>query len=450
MHRTVLGSLVAVALAAGLPALPAHAADDVPRIPFTRATLPNGLEVILHPDKRSPLVAVDVWFHVGSGNETPGKTGFAHLFEHMMFQGAKHIGEDVHFDILRQAGASGINGTTNSDRTNYFEVVPSNQLETALWLESDRMGYLLDTLSQTSLDNQREVVRNERRQRYDNVPYGKERFAIAEGLYPEGHPYRYLTIGKHEDIAGASVDDVSSFFRTWYAPSNATLLIAGDFEPADAMKLVQKWFGTFPKLPKPATKVMVPPALKATVRKELTDDFARLPRVHYVWLSPAQLADDDVELDILADVIGAQGWGRLYKTLVVEKQLAQSVMAYQGGQGFSGEFNIAVTLKPGASRDEVERIVRAEVARAIQAPISDVELLRSQRGTEARFVWGLEDLLARGERLQMFNHYKGDPDYTAKYLETVRTRTPALVQKAAARWLDKPRVEVITLPKAAP
>ena len=243
--------------------LPAPVAAD-PVIAHEKYVLPNGLEVILAPDSTVPLVAVNVWYHVGSGYEVPGKTGFAHLFEHMLFQGSKNVGEDRHFDVLKNIGAGEVNGTTNPDRTNYYELVPSNQLETALWLESDRMSHLLELLTQKSLDNQIEVVRNERRQRYDNVPYGKARFALYEALYPEGHPYRYLTIGKHEDLVAASVDDVKNFFKTWYVPANATLTVAGDFDVPAAKALVEKWFGKFPKSVKP-TPISIPaPTIKAS------------------------------------------------------------------------------------------------------------------------------------------------------------------------------------------
>ena len=433
------------ALAAAAP--PGQA--DVPDLPYERYRLDNGLEVILHRDPRVPLVAVDVWYHVGSGDETPGKSGFAHLFEHMMFQGAKHIGMDVHFDVLREAGASSINGTTNPDRTNYFEVLPKNQLETALWLESDRMGFLLDVLDEKQLDNQREVVRNERRQRYDNAPYGKERFVIAETLYPDPHPYRYLTIGKHEDIAGANIEDVKGFFRKWYAPSNATLLIAGDFEPDTAKALVQKWFGAFPKV-EPPTKKRAPRAvLAANVKKTIEDPFARLPRVHWVWPSPANLEAGDIELSILGDVLGSPGWGRLYKRLVLQEQLAQSVSAYQYGMGYGGEFHVVVTLRPGTDPARVEAIVREEVMRALYEPVSQAELARSAIGTEASLLFSLEELLSRAERLQYFNHYTGDPGYTGRYLRDLRSKTPADVLREARRWLAKPRVEITTMPAPA-
>lgn len=419
---------------------------EVPNIDYERYQLDNGLEVILHTDRTVPLVAVDVWYHVGSGNETPGKSGFAHLFEHMMFQGAKHIGRDVHFDKLRKVGASSVNGTTNTDRTNYFEVVPSHHIETAMWLESDRMGYMLDLLDNDSLGNQRDVVRNERRQRYDNVPYGKERFAVAAALYPEGHPYRYLTIGRHEDIEGATLDDVREFFLKWYVPSNATLVVAGDFDLADGKALVNKWFGSFPALPRPESVPPESPTLAKTVRQEIDDSFARLTRLHYVWPSPKNLAEGEAELEILAQVLAARGWGRLHKLLVIEKEVAQGVSAYQSGRGFSGEMHVVLTIKPGKTAADVEPLVQQVLDEVMREPITAAELDRVVNRTESSFVWGLEELLSRAERLQYFNHYTGDPGYTGKYLEELRTRTPEGIRKVAQAVLGKPRVEIVTRP----
>jgi len=447
-----LKHIAPLALSAALLSLAASAAEPAPavNIDFERYKLANGLEVILHQDRSAPQVAVNVWYHVGSGDEVPGRSGFAHLFEHMMFQGAKHIGEDVHFNVLREIGGTGVNGTTNPDRTNYFEIVPSHHLETALWLESDRMGYLLPLLNQKSLENQQEVVRNERRQRYDNVPYGRERFAIAEILYPEGHPYRYLTIGRHEDLEAAKLEDVRDFFQKWYVPSNATLTIAGDIDIPAAKAAIDKWFGTFPALPRPSTKPVVAPPLAATVRRQIEDPFARLTRVHYVWHSPKNLGEGDLELDVVAEVLSADGWGRLSKILVVEKELAQSVSAYQYGSGFSGEFHVVVDLKPKATLEEVEAILRAELERLTREPITAAENKRVLLSSESGFVWGLEELMARVERLQSFNHYAGDPGYTDTYLARLRAITPDAVQAAAAAWLSKPRAEVITVPAAKP
>jgi len=420
--------------------------DSSVEIPFERYTLDNGLEVILHSDQSVPLVAVDVWYHVGSGDEEPGLSGFAHLFEHMMFQGAKHIGSDVHFDILRKIGGTSVNGTTNKDRTNYFEVVPRNHLETALWLESDRMGYLLDLVNDKSFENQRDVVRNERRQNYDNVAYGKDRFAVAAGLYPEGHPYRHLTIGRHEDLEAASLADVRAFFLKWYVPANATLVLAGDIQIDEAKKLVAKWFGSFPYTERPKLAKPKLPALEKTVREEIDDPWARLVRVHYAWHSPANLTKGDAELEILARVLGASGWGRLHRSLVVERQLAQRVSVYQNGKGHNGEFHIVANVKPGADPAEVEKVIAEELERVLDAPIGDAELKRVVIGMESQLIWSLEELLSRAERLQYFNHHVGDPGYTGTYLEIYRSRTPKQIHAMAKKVLGKPRVEIITRP----
>ncbi len=439
----VLGAAPAPSAQAAPPA-----AEPTLNIEYERYTLDNGLEVILHRDPSVPLVATNVWFHVGSGDETPGKSGFAHLFEHMMFQGAKHIGKDVHFKILQEIGGTSVNGTTNSDRTNYFEIVPSHQIETALWLESDRMGYLLDLLDEGSLKNQQDVVRNERRQRYDNVPYGRERFVVAEALYPEGHPYRYLTIGRHEDLEGASVEDVKGFFRQWYVPSNATLTIAGDFQIADAKALVTKWFGSFPKTTKPARKQVAAPVLSATVRKEVDDSFARLTRIHYAWHSPPILTDGDFELDVVSSVLGAYGWGRLHRALILDERSAQNVSVYNAGAQHSSVFHVVVDLKPGQDPAKAEAVIARELDKIRKEPITDAEMKRVLIGTESGFIWGLEDLMGRVEQLQMFNHYAGDPGYAPTYLQRLRALTPAKVQATAEKVLGKPRAEIITKPAA--
>jgi len=456
----VLGVLTMPAASAAPAAAPTAAPAAAPapvvtapepsiNIEYERFTLDNGLEVILHRDPSVPLVATNVWFHVGSGDETPGKSGFAHLFEHMMFQGAKHIGKDVHFKILQEIGGTSVNGTTNSDRTNYFEIVPAHQIETALWLESDRMGYLLDLLDEASLKNQQEVVRNERRQRYDNVPYGRDRFAVAEALYPEGHPYRYLTIGRHEDLEGAAIEDVKNFFRQWYVPSNATLTLAGDFEIAKAKELVTKWFGGFPKIARPARKSATIPVLAATVRKDVDDPFARLTRIHYAWHSPQLFSDADFELDVVATVLGAYGWGRLHRALVLDERSAQSVSVYNAGAQHSSVFHVVVDLKPGQDPAKAEQVIARELDKIRKEPISAAEMKRVLIGTESSFVWGLEDLMGRVEQLQSFNHYTGDPGYAQTYLKRLRALTPAGVRDSAAQILGKPRAEIITKPAAA-
>jgi predicted Zn-dependent peptidase len=405
------------------------------------------MEVILHSDPSAPEIAVNIWYHVGSGDEEPGKSGFAHLFEHMMFQGAKHIGQDVHFDTLKEIGGTSINGTTNGDRTNYFETVPRHQIETALWLESDRMGYMLDLLNEESFLNQVDVVRNERRQNYDNRPYGGIRFEVAAALYPEGHPYRYLTIGRHEDLENADLADVRAFFKKWYVPSNATLVLAGDFETDDAKALVEKWFGSFPKLPRPDHHAVAAPALEQNFRKEVPDKLARLDQVQYTWHGPAQLAEGSFEMNVASQVLGASGWGRLYRRLVVEEKLCSRVYAYNHGQQFSGAFNIVAQVKPGSDRARVEAIIQEEVDRIIKEPITKAELDRVIVGTESGFVWGLESLGGRANQLQWFNHYTGDPGYAKTYLERMRAVTPATVKQAAKQYLSAPRAEIIAVPK---
>ena len=430
-------------------AVPAHADNADPTITFERYTLPNGLEVILAPDKTVPLVSVSVWYHVGSGYEVYGRSGFAHLFEHMMFQGSKHVGDDKHFEILKKVGSSNQNGTTNSDRTNYYEIVPSNQLETALWLESDRMGFLLEKLTEKSLANQIDVVRNERRQRYDNVPYGKARFALSAALYPEGHPYRYMTIGKHEDLEAASVDDVKSFFKTWYVPANATLTVTGDFEIPAAKKAVEKWFAAFPKSEKPKVVTVPAPTVKAT-EVAVDDEFAKQRQIQFVWHSPANFAEGDAELDIAANALTREGPGRLYKALVYDKPLATSVFAGQGGAQFSGTFSITVTLRPEASIDEVKKIVATEVARVTKEPLTDKEIARYVVASEASAIRRLEDLLARGETLQSYNHFLGDPDKMTWDLDRYRKTNAERIRATAAKWLLPDRmVTIITNPVAS-
>jgi zinc protease len=425
------------------------ASADAPKIQLERYKLANGLEVMLVPDKTVPLVAVNVWYHVGSGHETPGKSGFAHLFEHMLFQGSSHVGNDRHFEVLKNIGGDSVNGTTNLDRTNYFEVVPSNQLETALWLESDRMAYMLPKLTQVSLDNQIEVVRNERRQRYDNVPYGAARFALYEALYPVGHPYRHLTIGKHEDLTSASLDDVVGFFKTWYVPANATLTVVGDFDTAIAKQAIDRWFGSLPASKKPAT-VMIPQPAQRADRREVPDSFAKLRQITWAWHGPARFAPGDAELDILADALDGEGTGRLYKILVHEKQLAQSVNASQSGSTFSGIFGVTVTLRSDADASEVERIVIDELERVRDEQLAAKELARVVTRLEAGQIWGLEGLMARANLVQSYNHYLGDPDRLAWDLERYRKVTPQAVQDAVRTFVDTTKpVVIITVPQGS-
>ena len=436
--------LGAVALVLGLAAR-AHADGD-PHLEVEKYKLPNGLEVILTPDPSVPLVAVNLWYHVGSGNEVPHRSGFAHLFEHMMFQGSKNTGADAHFKILRKIGASNVNGTTNTDRTNYFEVIPSNELETALWLESDRMGHLLDILDKKELENQIDVVRNEKRQNYDNVAYRKALFAEFEALYPEGHPYRHMTIGLHEDLTAASVEDVKNFFRTWYVPANATIAISGDFEPAAAKKLVEKWFGSFPTSAKPAV-VRIPAPVVSSKEVTVDDTFAKLRQVTFAWHSPASYETGDAELDVAAAALSRDGWGTLYKRLLYDKQLAQSVRASQSGQTFSGVFDITVTLRSGADLGEVKKIVMEEVEKLKQQDLDQRILDRVVAANESGMIHRLEDLNNRANILQEYNQFLGDPNKITWDLDRYRKTTPAKVRETVARYLDPAHmITVVTNP----
>lgn len=439
--------LAAVGLLAAAFAAPSVALADsgIPKVEFERYRLDNGLEVLLHQDNRVPLVAVDVWYHVGSGDEVVGRSGFAHLFEHMLFQGSKHVGEDKHFAILKKVGASFVNGTTNTDRTNYFETVPSHQLESALWLESDRMGYLLPLLNQTSLDNQIEVVRNERRQRVDNVPYGPTRMALNRALYPEGHPYRHGVIGLHKDLASATLDDVKNFYKKWYVPANATLILAGDFDKTEAKKLVEKWFGSFPKSEKPS-HTTVPMPVGKHHREEIPDNFAKLRKVTYAWHTPAFFKDGDAELDILANALSQTGTGRLYKILVHEKQLAQSARAYQASSQLSSQFVVDVVLRSNADLAEVERIIDQEIEKVRTQNLEAKEIGRAITAIESSFVWNLELLIARAELLQRYNHYVGNPDYIADDLKRYATSADKIKQVASTYLGRDKRVELITVP----
>src|SRR6201998_111887 len=319
---------------------------QVPQIKFERYKLANGLEVILSEDHRLPLVSVNLWYHVGAVNETAGRTGFAHLFEHMMFEGSKHVPGSSHAHYLEAAGVTDFNGSTAFDRTNYYETLPSNQLELALWLESDRMGYLPDKLDQANLSNQQDVVRNERRQSYENAPYGIASEAVYHLLFPKEHPYYPMVIGSHADIQAAKLEDVRNFFKLYYAPNNASLAIVGDFDSAKVRQLVERYFGPLKRgQDVPRVKIATPPI--ASERRIVVQDNVQLPRVYLAWLTSPVYKPGDAEADITANVLGGGKSSRLYKKLVYEKQLALDVEASQNSLTLSSVFQIQATARPG-------------------------------------------------------------------------------------------------------
>jgi zinc protease len=445
--------VVGLVLSASQPSTQARRTSDVPQLTFEKITLPNGLEVILSPKRGLPMVAVNLWYHVGPANEAAGRTGFAHLFEHMMFQSSLHVPEDSHFKLLEAAGASDINGTTDYDRTNYFQTVPSNQIELALWLESDRMGYLLEKVTQASLSNQQDVVRNERRQSVENQPYGLADEAAVQLMFPKGHPYHGNVIGSHEDIQAVKLEDVHSFFRQYYAPNNASLAIVGDFDVAQAKALVTKYFGTFKRGPAvPAVKADTPKI--TSERRQTVQSRVQLPRVTMVWITPPIFQPGDAEADVAAQVLGGGRSSRLYKKLVYEKQIAQNVTAQQYSLILGSMFQIEATARPGHTAEELEKAIDEELAGFRATAPTAAELERARNTIETNIIGGLERLGGFGgiaDRLNSYNHYLKNPGYLAQDIERYRAVTPASVLAfAKANLAPNARGVVHAVPGAPP
>jgi zinc protease len=436
---SILAAIVLRASAQPSPS-PTFAAAAPPSLQAEKLTLPNGLEVILHQDKKTPIVSVNVYYHVGSKDELPGRNGFAHLFEHVMFQGSKHVPEDKFFQILEKAGATDVNGTTNDDRTNYFETVPSNRLELALWLESDRMGFLLDHADQATFESQREVVKNERRQNYENAPYGLVWQGIREHLFPKDHPYHRQTIGTPADLDAAKLDDVRAFFRTWYVPNNASLVIAGDFERDAALALVQKYFGPIPKGAAVAPMRAKVPKAELAASKTLTFHArVELPRLVYAWQTPAFFAPGDADLDLVSHVLAAGKTSRLYKKLVYELQVAQDVSVSQSSMELGSIFSVTVTLRPGKTLDAAMAVVDQELERFRQEGPTDDELSRAKTSVVSDSIFGLEKVSGRGNHLNTYNHYTQTPNYFARDRMRTESATVLSVKEAAARYLAPTR-----------
>ena len=418
-------------------------AASLPALKFEKYTLPNGMDVILHEDHSIPMVAVNVWYHVGSKNEKPGRTGFAHLFEHMMFQGSKHHDKE-YFEPLQKVGGS-INGSTSEDRTNYWENVPSNQLELALWLEADRMGFLLPAMTQEKLDNQRDVVKNERRQGLENQPYAKAYDLIPALLYPKDHPYSWPVIGSMADLSAASLEDVSAFFQTYYAPNNASLCIAGDFQPAEAKKLVEKYFASIPAGP-PVDRLQAWQPQLEGVRRAIMEDQVSLPRLFMVWHSPAWYTPGDAEMDILAGILTFGKTSRLYKALVYDQQIAQDVYAAQFSQEIGSLFLIQATAREGHTLDELEKAIDAEMNRIFSSGVTEQELAQMQNTSEAQFVRSLAligGFGGRADRLNEYNVLLGDPGKLQWDMDRYLKVSAASVQQQAKESLDLNRRAIL-------
>ena len=415
-------------------------------IDYDMYKLDNGLNVILYEDHSTPMVSVNIWYHVGSKNEEPGRTGFAHLFEHMMFQGSEHVGDDMHFGYIEEVGGT-LNGTTSSDRTNYFEDLPKNHLELALWLESDRMGFLLPAMTQQKLDNQRAVVKNERRQNYENRPYGLAYEKIYANLYPNGHPYHWMTIGSMEDLSAASLEDVKNFFRKYYHPANASLVIAGDFVPEQARELVAKYFGPIPAGPE--VNPLHPQEVDLSGEKRLTmEDQVQLPRLYMTFHTPAFFEPGDAKLDILASVLGSGKNSRLYKSLVYEKRIAKDVNVYQSSRKLGSAFFIIATANPGHNLNEIEKAIWAEVEKVQNEGVTEREVQKAKNSFEASYVYRLQHIggfNGIANQMQHYYFYQGDPGYFNQDLARYSEITPADVKSVAKQYLNPDRRVVLSV-----
>ncbi|MCC6217849.1 MAG: insulinase family protein [Polyangiaceae bacterium] len=423
------------------------AAAPPPSIPVKEHRLANGLTLLLSEDHRLPVVAVEVRYLVGSGHERAGRTGFAHLFEHLMFQGSEHHDRE-YFAPFEPIGAD-VNGTTSQDRTNYYEQVPSNFLGLALWMESDRMGGLLPVLTQAKLDNQRDVVKNERRQRYENTPYGGFSLRASAELFPPGHPYHHTPIGSHEDLGAAALDDVSGFFRQYYVPSNAVVTLVGDFDPAVARAEVERYFGGLPagkRAPSPAA-----PLPRRTDSRHVTEtDDVKLPRVHLAWVTPALFSQGDAELDLLASLLTEGKTSRLYQPLVFEQRVASDVAAYQASMKLGSYFVVQATAAPGKSVDELARALTAALGTSLATPPTDAEFGRALNRYRKDFFERAESVLDRTTTLSTYWHVAGTADWFAQDLARYTSATPARVHEQARAWIrPEAAVRIDIVPETA-
>jgi zinc protease len=417
------------------------------KIPFTKHTLDNGLDVLLHEDHSCPIVAINLWYHVGSKNERPGHTGFAHLFEHLMFEGSQHY-DRGYFQPLQAAGAS-LNGSTNADRTNYWEVVPTDALELALWMESDRMGFLLPALTDAKFSNQRDVVLNERRQNYENRPYGLSSMAILAALFPADHPYHWTTIGEIADLNAAQLDEVQAFFRRYYHPGNVSLAIGGDIDPDHTLALVRGYFEDIPA-GLPVESIAAEARLEASTRY-LLEDRVELPRLYLAWLTPAMFAAGDADLDLASDLLANGKTSRLYRRLVFEERVATDVSATQNSREIGGFLQITATAASGHALPEIEQAILEEIDRLADAGPRDDEMERGRAQAEAQFVFRLQTVGGFGgksDQLNAYNVFVGDPGYFERDLARYQSVTHASLQQTVDTYLRRAaRVTLSIVPR---
>ena len=416
-------------------------------IEFEKYQLDNGLDVVLHQDKSDPIVSLAVQYGVGSNREKAGRTGFAHLFEHMLFQESENVPQDQFFKKIQDAGGT-LNGGTWKDGTIYYEIVPNNALETVLWLESDRMGFLINTVTETAFYNQQEVVQNEKRQRVDNNPYGHTSWVIDKNLYPEGHPYNWQVIGELVDLQNATVDDVKEFYNSYYGPNNATLVLAGDFETEDAKALIKKYFGEI----KPKTEVAKlepqPVTLSKTKRLFHEDNFATAPQLNMVWPTPQQYTEDAYALDFLAELISSGKKAPLYQVLVKDKNLTSRTTAYNNSQELAGEFYITITANNGVNLNEVEAGIFEAFKIFEKEGVSGNDVERIKAGLETGFYNGIGSVLGKSFQLAQYNVFAGDPGFITTDIENIKKVTKEEVMRVYNKYIkDKPFIMTSFVPK---
>jgi zinc protease len=414
-------------------------------IPYEKYKLANGIEIILFQNRNLPSVAINIWYRVGSANEIKGKSGLAHLFEHMMFQGSKNVPKEMHFRYIQEAGGS-LNASTSFDRTNYFEKLPANEFELALWLESDRMGLFLDALDQVKLDNQKSVVLNERLERYDNQPYGLAWEKLLSNLYPKNHPYSWPTIGYYKDIESYTLDDVQAFFKQYYSSSNSTIVIAGNFETDKIKSLIEKYFGELTKAEKPPTLNSNPAELEET--KSITfEDKVNLERIYLAWHTQNAFNEDDAALDILSDIFSGSKNARLTRKLIYELQIVQDINSMQFSGKYGGHFMIVATAKPGKSLDEIKKIIFDEVSLLIDKNISKLELQRSKNVIKSNFIYSLQNIDTVADLLNLYNFYLGEPNSFNFDLNRYNNVDEVKIQRVAEKYLQKNYVELRIVPE---
>jgi zinc protease len=432
-----------------LPAIAAFAApmnaQGTPlRVPFTIDTLPNGLTVIIHEDRSVPVVTTNVWYHVGSGDEKPGRTGFAHLFEHLMFMGSKNA-PYPQFDRLLEAAGANNNGSTNPDRTNYYESGPTSALPLMLWLEADRLGWMLETMDEPKVDLQRDVVKNERRQSYENQPYGLAYENLVQAIYPAGHPYSWSTIGSMDDLSAASLEDVKAFFRTYYAPNNATIVVAGAVNADSVKRAARQMFGEIPRGPAIARPSPAPFTLRDTVI--VLEDRVQLPRVYFAWHAVKEYSADDAALEIAAYVLSGARNSRLTQALVYDKEIATFASAFNSSKRLDGDFQIVATARPGVTLDTLRDAIDAEIRRLGASGPTAREIEQAKNAIEAQFLNRLEFTSAKADQLNAYYYATGNPDYFQADLDRYQAVTAADVQRVVRQYLTGGRVTLSVVPQ---